>query len=374
MLNITILKKFNKPTILIAPLDWGLGHVTRCIPIIEILRNNNFKVIVAANEKQQNVLKTEFDNISFVYLEGYNIQYSQKKYFFSLKIILQIPKIITRIYKEKKWLINFIGKEKVDLIISDNRFGFFHKTIPSIFITHQLTIKAPYKWLEKLIQKINYQYINKFTACWVPDNQINDSAAGLLSHPKKMPTISVHYIGLLSRFNDKNIAKNKYDVCILLSGPEPQRTVFENILLPQLQNTKLNILFLRGLPNSVETIENSFVEILNHLPQEALQNAICGSNIIIARSGYTTVMELLSLQKKSILVPTPGQTEQEYLADYLKKQNKCLSYNQADFNLNRALNEANFFKFEITKQSILQESTIMDLVNSLLQYNYNTIK
>ncbi len=374
MLNITILKKFNKPTVLIAPLDWGLGHVTRCIPIIKILINNNFKIIVACNERQQNVLKTEFDDISFVFLKGYNIQYSQKAYFFSLKIVLQIPKIIAAIQNEKKWLENFINKEKIDLVISDNRFGFYNKNVPGIFITHQLTIKAPFRWLENCIQKLNYRFINKFTACWVPDNKLEDSIAGLLSHPKKMPKIPVNYIGILSRFNNNNnISINKYDICILLSGPEPQRTVFENTLLSQLENSQLKVLFLRGLPNSSENIENSSIEILNHLPQQALQNAICNSNIIVARSGYTTVMELLSLQKKSILVATPGQTEQEYLANYLSKQNRCLAYNQKDFNLKTALNEARFFKFKFSKQSTLQESIILDLVNSLFQNNGSTI-
>jgi len=374
LLNITILKKFNKPTVLIAPLDWGLGHVTRCIPIIKILINNNFKIIVACNERQQNVLKTEFDDISFVFLKGYNIQYSQKAYFFSLKIVLQIPKIIAAIQNEKKWLDNFINKEKIDLVISDNRFGFYNKNVPGIFITHQLTIKAPFRWLENCIQKLNYRFINKFTACWVPDNKLEDSIAGLLSHPKKMPKIPVNYIGILSRFNNNsNISINKYDICILLSGPEPQRTVFENTLLSQLENSQLKVLFLRGLPNSSENIENSSIEILNHLPQQALQNVICNSNIIVARSGYTTVMELLSLQKKSILVATPGQTEQEYLANYLSKQNRCLAYNQKDFNLKTALNEARFFKFKFSKQSTLQESIILDLVNSLFQNNGSTI-
>jgi uncharacterized protein (TIGR00661 family) len=360
------LKKNNILTILIAPLDWGLGHATRCIPIIKALENGGFHVLIAANEKQKSLLQKEFSNIKFIEIEGYNIQYSKQNHFFVLKILFQIPRIVLSIKRENKWLKKVVAKEKVDLIISDNRFGLYHQTIPSIFITHQLIIKAPFKWLEYFIQKINYHFINRFTECWIPDNFQGGGLAGLLSHPKKMPTISTQYIGVLSRFEQVENAKIKYDVCVLLSGPEPQRTVLENILLQQMRHINLKILFVRGLPNTQENITSTSIEIKNHLHQNELQQAICSSNILIARSGYTTIMELLSLQKKSILIPTPGQTEQEYLATHLQNQNKCLAFKQNEFDFNKAYKKAQTFPFSFSTVELFSEDNVISRVNKLL--------
>jgi uncharacterized protein (TIGR00661 family) len=361
-------KKFNIRTILIAPLDWGLGHATRCIPIIKTLKNAGFNVIIACNAKQKKLLCTECDDVRFIDLEGYNIQYTKRSWFFVLKIIFQIPKIIASIKRENKWLNNIIEQEQIDLVISDNRYGLHSKKIPCVFITHQLTIKAPFVWLENLLQTINYSYINRFNQCWIPDNAGADNLAGLLSHPKKMPSITTQYIGLLNRFNKLENTIQKFDVCVLLSGPEPQRTIFENILLKQLNNAEnLKIVFVRGLPQATEKLQTSTtIQIVNHLNQKDLLEVICSSEIIIARSGYTTVMELMALQKKSILIATPGQTEQEYLAKHLYHQQRCLIYNQADTNVIEALNAAKNFDYKLSSIEKFNENRIVDLVNDLV--------
>lgn len=336
--------KINKPTILIAPLDWGLGHATRCIPIIRTLKNNGYDILVAVNQKQKAVLKTEFCDIRFIDLVGYNINYAKNGWLFAFKIASQIPKILLSIKLENKWLDEIIDKENINLVISDNRFGLFTKKIPCIFITHQLTIKAPYKWIENILQKINYSYINKFSQCWVPDMFGANSIAGTLSQPTKKLKIATHHIGVLSRFSIPDVVEKKYDVCVLLSGPEPQRTVVEKILLHQLSSLKnIAILFVRGLPQATQNLQIDGLQIVNHLQQNELQKAICSSNIIVARSGYTTVMELLTLQKKSILIATPGQTEQEYLATYLHQKNMCLSYKQNNINIATAIEKASVF-------------------------------
>lgn len=363
MLIITNLKKIN---ILIAPLDWGLGHATRCIPIIKALKNANHNVVAAVNAKQKSLLQNEFNDVRFIDVDGYNIKYSKLPFFFALKILFQVPSILASIRKENNWLKKIVEQEQIDLVISDNRFGLNHKTIPSIFITHQLNIKAPFKWLEYFIQRINYFYINRFTQCWVPDNQHNNGIAGLLSHPKKLPLIPTHYIGVLSRLESVENTQIEYDVCVLLSGPEPQRTVLEEKFLLQMQATNLKILFVRGLPNTQDKIECGSIEIKNHLSQNQLQQAICSSNIIIARSGYTTVMELLALKKKAILIPTPEQTEQEYLATHLQNQNKCLSFKQDEFDFNVAIEKAKNCKFNLASIQLFNEQKIIELVKELL--------
>jgi UDP-N-acetylglucosamine transferase subunit ALG13 len=159
--------------------------------------------------------------------------------------------------------------------------------------------------------------------------------------------VPVKYLGPLSRL--ENIpAEIKYDLAIILSGPEPQRTIFEEILLKDLENNNRRVLLVRGLPENkiiLKTISSS-LDIYNHLPATELNRAIMQSEIIISRCGYTTVMDLVSLQKKAILVPTPGQPEQEYLADYLLKQDLLLCVKQKSFSLSMALKNAEYFSFK----------------------------
>ncbi len=363
-----MIKKKNS-TILFAPLDWGLGHTTRCIPLINSLQQQGFTIIVAVGENQKILLNKEFTNIKFLDLEGYNIYYTNSKYFFIFKLLLQLPKVLRRIYKERKWLNNIIDEEKIDLVISDNRFGLYSNKVPCVFITHQLTIKTPYKWLENFLQKINYKYINRFSECWIPDNKGENNFAGELSHPINMPLIPTHYIGILSRFK-KAPCKSYFDICVLLSGPEPQRTELEKLLLLQLvKATKKKVLIVRGLPQEDEIKKLGTMVVKNHLEGFNLQKAILSSDIIIARSGYTTVMELLSLQKKAILIPTPGQTEQEYLAGNLLEQKKCMAYVQKDLDIFYALYEAESFDYKLDEEYNFNETKFLNRVGYLLEVN-----
>ncbi|HKG68787.1 MAG TPA: glycosyltransferase [Segetibacter sp.] len=336
-------------TILIAPLDWGLGHATRCIPIINFLILSGCKVVIAAEGSQEKLLRTEFPTLIFVRLPGYRIKYSKSKRFFILKIALQIPKILININREKRWLQNFLKNNTINAVISDNRYGLFHSTVTSVFITHQLLIKAPFAFAEKIMQQIHYHYIKKFSLCWIPDEKGIINLAGDLSHPFKLPELPVEYIGGVSRFERQSQTDKKYDVLILISGPEPQRTVLEKKMLNELKAFKGKVLIVRGLPGCDEPLllENELV-IKNHLPAKELEKAMNESEYIISRSGYTTIMDICKLGKKSILIPTPGQTEQEYLANHLQKQGWCLAESQENFSLEKSLQKAQNFKYNFS--------------------------
>ncbi len=354
-------------TILIAPLDWGLGHATRCIPIVRLLQQQNHSIIIAATPKQQKLLQQELSNVKFIFSKGYNITYAKNTYFFGLKILFQIPKIIIAIYNEHQWLKKIIQEEKIDIVISDNRFGLFSKKVPCIFITHQLEIQAPFEWMRAIIQKINYAFINKFHQCWIPDIAGENNMAGRLSHPKKLPQIPTHYLGNLSRFKIQTNTIKKYDVCVLLSGPEPQRTLLEEKLIHQTSLLKSKkIIFLRGLPETEKSISITGVEVYNHLQHHKLETVLNESEFIVSRSGYTSVMELLSLQKKAILIPTPGQTEQEYLAAYLLKKKIALSYTQNVFDMNEALKEAANFNYQRNVNVQFNSNKLLELINNIL--------
>ena len=338
---------FNS-TILVAPLDWGLGHSTRCIPLIKELLAMGCNVIIAAEGAQENLLKQEFPQLKFVQLPGYRISYTSVKRLFALKIFGQLPKILRAIRFERKWLENFLANNNIDAVISDNRYGLHHHSILCIFITHQLTVKAPFEIAEKFIQLLNYRLINKFNECWVPDFKGEENIAGALSHPKKLPAVPVKYLGCLSRFKKENSETEEYDLLIVLSGPEPQRTVFEHKVLSELQSFKGNALLVRGLPGSDEILQSTEnITFENHLSAIEMQDAFNKSKLIISRTGYTTVMDICKLQKKAILIPTPGQTEQEYLALHLSEQGWCITFNQNNFSLNPAIEKAKTFPFQI---------------------------
>jgi uncharacterized protein (TIGR00661 family) len=354
-------KNIGKNKILIAPLDWGLGHATRCIPLIRQLLAKKHEVIIAAGGAIKVLLEQEFPAIKILPLKGYRIQYSKTRWGIFFVIISQVPKVLYSIFSEKRWLDRTIETNKIDIVISDNRFGLFNKKVYSIFITHQLFIQSPL--LQSWLQKINYYFINKFDECWVPDFKNPPNLAGKLSHPLKLPSTPIKYIGSLSRFEANEIKEEKH-LLILLSGPEPQRTILENIIIAQLKNFFEPVLLVRGLPgnsNSIEVGQN--VKHINHIPSEELEEAILSASFVIARSGYSTIMDLTKLKKKAILIPTPGQTEQEYLAKHLFQQQLIFSIEQQKFNLEKALKEASIFPYKFYDwgtRSALKKTILLD--------------
>jgi uncharacterized protein (TIGR00661 family) len=362
--------ELGKKRVLIAPLDWGLGHATRCIPIVYELLNLNVEVVLAAGEKTRNLLEKEFPKLEIVYLKGYDVKYSNKKWLLPAILFLQIPKIISRIYHEHRWIEKAIKAYRIDAVISDNRLGLYQNTIPCIYITHQLKIKTGNRFTEWLAKKIHHFFINKYSSCWVPDNEFNPSLAGELSHPKKMPRIPTVYLGPLSRFK-KYDEKKKYDCIALVSGPEPQRSVFEKMLISELKIFAGKHLLVRGLPGNEEEqfTEENGVEIKNHLTATALNSAILQSDIVICRSGYTSVMDLVQLQKKAVLVATPGQTEQEYLAAYLLQQSVFPAISQKAFSLKNAVEASNNFSYANLDMNTDQYKAVVQQFAALLMQN-----
>ncbi len=334
--------------ILIVPLDWGLGHATRSIPLITNLLEKNCLVLIAGEGSVKALLQAEFPAVQFLTLKGYRIRYSKQKGWLRFKIICQIPGILFSVYREHQWLKMVVKQHTIDAVISDNRFGLYHSRIPSIYLTHQLLIKTGNRITENILRKCHQWFIKKYTQCWVPDFEGPDNIAGALSHPGNLLS-NTKYIGCLSRFEKNYNGQYVYDIIILLSGPEPQRTLFEKELLFQLKEFTGKVLFIRGLPQEVKEFSseglNANIEIKNHLKGTRLSTAIQQSALIICRSGYTTIMDLIKLQKKAILVPTPGQTEQEYLGEYLMQKKLFLCVQQQGFLLSNALGKASGFCF-----------------------------
>ena len=360
-----------KPAILIAPLDWGLGHATRCVPIIQMLVQKKCSVVIAAEGKVKALLQQEFPELQFADLKGYNIRYSKNKWSLPFVIGTQIPKIFSAIQYENKRLQEIVKEHSIDGIISDNRFGFYHYSVPSVFITHQLLIKTSLgKMVNGLVQKINYSYINRFSECWIPDYEGENNLAGELSHPWKKPFIPLRYTGALSRFQKKKVTEK--NVLIILSGPEPQRTIFENSLMKQIKKYKQPLVLVRGLPdekNELKAPEN--ISVYNHLPSEELNQKLAEASVVMSRCGYSTIMDVAVMKKKSILIPTPGQTEQEYLAKHLMKNNFALCMDQNKFRLKNALELFGSFDYRLHDfdSNNKLESVVQDFLNKIKQFN-----
>ena len=331
--------------ILLAPLDWGLGHATRCVPIIRYLQELGCEVVLAADGAVATLLQNEFPDIRIVQLKGYNIRYGKGSSLF-LNMLQQLPSVFNSIRFEQHWLQSLLQQEQFDLIISDNRPGFYSTTVPSVYITHQLLIRSGKgKWLNRLLQRLHAGYMKKFTAVWVPDTAAAVHLAGELSHPEK-PLVTPVYLGLLSRMQVVDV-KDRIDLLILLSGPEPQRSILETQLIQSLHSFKGKTVFVRGLPNETTSLNvPANVSVHAHLPAQQLQEVICAAQLVLCRSGYTSLMDLICLQKKAVLIPTPGQPEQEYLAMHLQALQLFPYLTQAEASIEKVVNAASSFNYQ----------------------------
>jgi uncharacterized protein (TIGR00661 family) len=340
----------GKTLILVAPLDWGLGHATRCIPVIKELLKQGAEVLLAAEGLQAALLSAEFPALTILPLEGYKIKYGSSRTGLAWNILRQGPGLLKSINREKQWLEDTIKKYPVSGVISDNRFGLHTRKLPCVFLTHQLQIKSPAgKLMDALLRQWNYQHINKFFECWVPDNDaVHHNLAGDLSHPGKLPVVPVKYLGPLSRFETTTEIHCGNRIVILLSGPEPQRSLLENKLINQMIELKEEIVMVRGLPGEARMIPSTRnLNFYNHLPAGELHELLLSASFVICRSGYSTVMDLIRFRKKSILIPTPGQTEQEYIAGFLQSKQFAFCVEQEHFSLAGAIADARRFNYQL---------------------------
>lgn len=321
--------------ILLSVLNWGLGHASRCIPLIRQLQSNGHEVLLASDGEALLLLKKEFPGLALFNLPGYPVRYRNIP--MALNMALALPGIVSAIRKERQLTCRLVREHQIDLLISDNRYGCYHRQDDSIFMTHQLTIKAPWAPAERLIGRFNRYWIAAhFGECWAPDFAEPPGLSGVLSHGN-WPEISLRYIGPLSRMR-KYAAERKYDVIVVLSGPEPQRTLLEEKIIAQALDLPYRVLLVRGKTGQDKHyFIKDHIEVRSYLTSGDLNDAIMASGVLVARSGYSTIMDLAVLQKPALLIPTPGQTEQEYLAELLQAQGLFHTQQQSEMDLKKGL-------------------------------------
>lgn len=319
---------------MVAPLNWGLGHASRSIPIVSKLLQNQKEVILASDGSSLNLLNKEFPHLDSIELPSYNIKYQSGS--MVLNILSQLPKIYLAYRKEKKRIQKIVEEYDIDVIISDNRYGCLSPRCKNIIVCHQVQIQSSARLLKKIATRINLSYLNKFDQCWIPDTE-NNIFAGELSKPTGLD--NYQYIGPLSRLKHRDF-KTTYDLIVIISGPEPDRTKFETKIMEQLRESNIKAAVVRG--TNKKRRDNRIyrnIDIYNLLSGFDLNRLISKSKYILSRSGYSTIMDLYKLQKKAILIPTPGQTEQEYLAQYLRKEAIFYSCSEKSLDLYEAMQE-----------------------------------
>ncbi len=323
-------ERVAKKNILIAPLNWGLGHATRCIPIIKALEENGFNPILASDGNALALLKKEFPHLTSLELPSYHIEYSKGKNL-KWKLLKNSPKTLKAVWREKQIVRKWISKYNLVGIISDNRLGVYNKKVPSIYITHQLTVlSGKTTWFSS---KIHRFFIRKFNECWIPDMKENPNFSGKLGHLNKT-NLKLKHIGILSRMEKKELPI-KYQLMVLLSGPEPQRTYLEDKLIHELKNYKSNVVFIKGKIETQQKIEQiGNITFYNFMQTQELEQTFNESELVLCRSGYTSIMDLAQLEKKAFFIPTPGQYEQEYLAKKMKSENLAPFSEQGKFRIN----------------------------------------
>lgn len=400
----------NGMRVLISPLSWGFGHAGRMIPLALALKRRGCEVIFAADALLTKMIAPELPDIKTVVIPGLTIRYSRfmPQY---LTIFLQLPVIVASAVREHATLRRLAKELNPMVIISDNRFGFYHKKIFSVYITHQVRIAFPafLAFLEPLAAWMHRMIISRYDLCLVPDYRGSENLSGRLSHGGRLPA-NVAYIGPLSRFGvagsepssparaksvppgpgrakGETVAPGQMKrmpfaanrtksepvapgqmkgeplqtgqtennplqpgggvppappaqpyVCLILSGPEPQRSLLLRKVSESLREFPLTV--LSATPPQAPTLPEALtppktppppgqaIHLITGADTTTMRQVITGASMVIARAGYTSVMELVSLGKGAVLIPTPGQTEQQYLGRHLDGRYGFITMNQ----------------------------------------------
>lgn len=319
--------------ILICPLEWGMGHAARMIPLARKLMARNCRVFIGAGEKHAALFRAELPGLTIIHFPGFSPSYSRHlpQYF---AMLLKSPILLFHIIREHQRLNKIITDNKIDIVISDNRFGLWNRNITCVYVTHLLRIPLPryLKIFERIGILLHRSVIKNYDYCMIPDLPGELNLSGRLSHDLSLPA-NARFTGLLSRFDEKANGTGKFAFphnTVVLSGPEPQRGIMKDKLIKALQKNEIPTVILEGNPEKSEETRIGNIIFHSHLIASEMRELLTTSNVIISRSGYTTIMDLAYLNLSGLLIPTPGQTEQEYLAEHLSARGWIGTINQED--------------------------------------------
>jgi len=364
--------------IMVAPLDWGLGHATRCIPVIDALQARGAEVVLASSGSALTLLQGHYPGLEAVELPTYPLRFSAKKNQVGM-MLQQIPGLIRMIRREHRWLKQYVKANHIDAIISDHRLGMWHPEVESVLIAHQLAIQPPtgMQVLGPLLFRMHWRYVNKFDQIWVPDTADEQNLSGSLVPDRIRELPKVSFIGPLSHLaSQSEPAKegwpDRVPLLIILSGLEPQRNLLEKIIRKEVKKWKQEAILVQGLSGKIRREQEGNLLIINFLASQELAFLCQKAEVVISRSGYSSLMDYMALGKQRlILIPTPGQTEQEYLAQRMMNQQIALVQQQDEVDLVQAFQQLPSYSGFYAHHSpqILLKKGLDALFNRIMLYN-----
>lgn len=349
--------------ILVAPLDWGLGHSTRCVPIIQRLLALGALPIIGADKGPLALLRQEFPRLEWVRLPGVEVRYSKgSTQLWSMA--RQFPAMLRSVQAERAAFDRIRQQVRLDAVISDQRFGVRSAELPSVLITHQAFPFTPFA--QRALRKLNLRHMARFDRCWIMDEPEAPGLAGELSHGPGLP-VHARYVGTVSRMRPMPRPEQRYRVVAVISGPEPQRTLLEQRLRDALAALPGEHLLVLGQPQQPRDEQRGRVRVRSHLGGLELAAALQGAELIVSRSGYTTLMDLAAIGRSALIIPTPGQEEQEYLGRLHARTGRFTVQPQDAIDLEAALRAAQRAKAPAPAPARLLDAAMEDLAGLLLR-------
>ncbi len=321
--------------ILFTALDWGLGHAARTAEIIDRTLTAGYKLVIAASGRGYFFYKKRYSSVTIEKIPAFELTYSRRDALFELKILVTFLKFFVNVLIDRLYVARLLRKYRPSLIISDNRFGFYSRKVYSVIISHHINIQVPsnLKFLDKLLYGVNCFFFKKFNENWIPDYPGEENLAGRIDH-YRLCNLNSYYIGLLSRFkNYRCQPKKEYDFVCLVSGIEPQRPIFVSKLLEIFRKTDWSVLIVSGVPESDFAQKTENITMVSHLQDVDFCSYVKGAKYLVIRAGYSTIMDLVALGRTALIVPTPKQTEQEYIAFLMHTKKLFYRVTQHKFSL-----------------------------------------
>lgn len=365
--------------VLVAPLDWGLGHATRCVPVIKEFLRVGAEVHVGVCGNIAPFYKDAFPGLKQHRIPSYRIMYPKHGYQMPAWVLTELPRILKVVAVEHAIAESLVERENFDVVFSDNRFGFYSEHAKSIYMTHQLRIAFPgvTRVLESVGLKFHQKQMANFNEVWVPDVPGYPGLGGRLSHLNAKNETGtffkdrkLRYVGPLSRFeNMVESSQKKFKFLGVVSGAEPTRTNLELRLRKVFREIPGEHALLLGKPGLNEIVKDGNITVYPHLSTEPFAELVKSSECFVSRPGYSTVMDQAALGANCLFVPTPGQTEQVYLGKLLKNAKYARSLEESRLTAENLLKafEGDPWRLPVSEHSNLLQQAVGSLVSLTLR-------